>query len=57
MKKCIFCGRGKKEGINVMEAFICTPCEKELIEAPVAGDKYKYYIIKLKKAWTSTHSC
>ncbi len=57
MEKCIFCSKEKKEGINLLEAFICSPCERELINAPVAGDRYKYYLAKLKQVWQSNLSC
>ena len=48
---CIICGQQKVEGIVIVDQFICSGCEQEMVHAEVGDAKYPYYIHQLKRLW------
>jgi hypothetical protein len=49
---CVVCEQTKPLGIHLYTAFICTECERELIETDAADPRYKYFLQRLKKITT-----
>ena len=50
-KKCIFCKTSKKTGLNVLMAFICLDCEREITSLSVGDPKYCNYMKEIKRFW------
>lgn len=46
---CIICEEMKHDGYHLYTQFICTDCEKDIIQTETADPKYQFYIKKLKK--------
>ncbi|WP_462410016.1 sigma factor G inhibitor Gin [Neobacillus sp. Marseille-QA0830] len=46
---CVICEIQKPKGIHLYTSFICTDCEKDLIQTNTNDPKYKYFLQKLKK--------
>ncbi|WP_251554291.1 sigma factor G inhibitor Gin [Neobacillus muris] len=46
---CVICEIQKPKGIHLYTSFICTDCEKDLIQTNTSDPKYKYFLQKLKK--------
>ena len=49
---CVICEDLKPKGIHLYTSFICTDCEKDLIQTETHDPKYKYYLKQLKKITT-----
>ena len=49
---CVICENLKPKGIHLYTSFICTDCEKDLIQTETYDPKYKYYLKQLKKITT-----
>jgi len=49
---CVICGGLKRQGIHLYTSFICTDCERDLIQTDTTDPKYKFYLQKLKKVTT-----
>ncbi|KYD00947.1 sigma factor G inhibitor Gin [Heyndrickxia sporothermodurans] len=45
---CIVCEQPKTLGIHLFASFICSDCEKDIIQTDTNDPKYKYYINQLK---------
>lgn len=45
---CIICDQPKNRGIHLYTSFICSDCEKDIIQTDTNNPKYKYYIKQLK---------
>jgi len=45
---CIICSEQKREGIYLYTSFICTECEREIVQTETNEPGYKYYVEKLK---------
>jgi hypothetical protein len=50
-KKCFFCKTGKKSGLNVLTAFICLDCEREIAALSLDDLKYRSYMRDIKRFW------
>jgi hypothetical protein len=50
---CIICEKKKTTGIHLLESFICSDCEKEMISISASHSDYSYYVQKLKKIKSS----
>lgn len=48
-ESCVICEQIKPKGIHLYTMFICTECEKELIQTETSNPKYKYFLQQLKK--------
>lgn len=46
---CMICDELKENGVQIHHHFICTHCEKEMINLQVHTDLYSYFVQKLKK--------
>jgi hypothetical protein len=46
---CVICEQIKKEGIHLYTTFICTDCEKDIIQTETDDPKYQFYLQQLKK--------
>ena len=46
---CIVCESEKVIGIHLYTEFICTDCEKDMINTSTDDPKYHYYLKQLKK--------
>lgn len=46
---CIICEETKYEGYHLYTKFICTDCEKDMLQTETDDPKYHFYIKKLKK--------
>jgi hypothetical protein len=49
---CIICEEMKYKGIHLYTRFICTDCEKDILQTETDDPKYHYYLKKLKKITT-----
>jgi len=53
LPRCIMCGQvpqgGIRGGIRIKKAFICTPCEQQLIHSDVGSIKYQILLEKIKQ--------
>ena len=49
MKRCHICEEEKVEGIYLLVSFICTDCEKEMLNTAPEDEKYQYYVERLKR--------
>ncbi|BFH10383.1 hypothetical protein J6TS7_65970 [Paenibacillus dendritiformis] len=48
---CIICGEASEDGIVVVNQFICTSCEQEMVKTDVQDRKYPFFIHRLKRLW------
>ncbi len=48
--QCQFCSRRGEKGVRVWGVHMCCNCQDELLEAPVGGERYLYYLRILKEA-------
>lgn len=48
-ESCVICEQIKPKGIHLCALFICTECERELIQTETNHPKYKYFLKQLKK--------
>ncbi|WP_078378412.1 sigma factor G inhibitor Gin [Sutcliffiella halmapala] len=46
---CIICEEKKEMGIHLYTEFICTDCEKDMLQTDAEDPKYKFYLQQLKK--------
>lgn len=51
-ESCVICEQIKPKGIHLYTSFICTDCEKDMIQTETNDPKYKYFLQKLKKITT-----
>lgn len=51
VNRCIFCDELHMEGIHLRGKFICSKCEKELLEIQVDEPEYDVYKEGLKVIW------
>jgi hypothetical protein len=49
---CVICEQMKPKGIHLYTSFICTDCEKDLIQTEISNPKYKYFLKQLRKITT-----
>lgn len=49
---CVVCEEMKPKGIHLYTAFICTDCERDLIQTDTNDPRYKYFLKQLKKITT-----
>ncbi|SDI11192.1 Inhibitor of sigma-G Gin [Alteribacillus persepolensis] len=48
-ERCVLCDQEKKEGIHILEAFLCKECERELVKLEPEHPTYAEKIKKLRK--------
>ncbi|WP_350343702.1 sigma factor G inhibitor Gin [Proteinivorax tanatarense] len=48
---CILCSCQTKQGIKILESFICTKCVDLVSKAEVENPNYKDILFKMKKIW------
>lgn len=53
---CIVCFKQKELGIRIFQQFMCTDCEREIVQTDVQDAKYPYYIDRMKQIWLSAIS-
>ncbi|KEO81451.1 inhibitor of sigma-G Gin [Tumebacillus flagellatus] len=53
---CIVCSQQKDLGIRIFQSFLCTECEREIVQTDVLDEKYPYYIDRMKQIWMSAIS-
>lgn len=46
--KCVICEEKKENGIQVIQAFICDECEKEIVTTETNAPSYNTFVEKLK---------
>ncbi len=51
-EQCIVCHIEKTVGIHLYTSFICTECEKEMVQTETNDPVYKTFIQRLKKVNT-----
>ena len=49
--RCMICGQEKTEGIVIVDQFICSGCEQEMVHTEVNDAKYPFFIHQLKRLW------
>ncbi|MBD8071041.1 sigma factor G inhibitor Gin [Bacillus sp. PS06] len=49
---CVICEEQKQRGIHLYTKFICTDCEKDMIQTETNDPKYLYYLKKLRSVTT-----
>jgi uncharacterized protein (DUF983 family) len=47
-EKCIVCDEMKLVGIHLFSSFVCSDCEKDMVNTDTSDPKYKYYVDRLK---------
>ncbi|QQZ09473.1 sigma factor G inhibitor Gin [Heyndrickxia vini] len=47
-ENCIICEQPKILGIHLYTSFICSDCEKDIVQTDTNDPKYEYYINQLK---------
>ncbi|GEL78283.1 sigma factor G inhibitor Gin [Tenuibacillus multivorans] len=50
MKQCKICEEWKTEGIYLFISFICSNCEKEILETDPTDERYQYYVDRLRRS-------
>jgi len=50
-KRCLFCKTGQKTGLNLLTAFICLDCEREISALSPDDLKYRSYMKEIKRFW------
>ncbi|NMB40437.1 MAG: sigma factor G inhibitor Gin [Firmicutes bacterium] len=50
-KNCIFCKAPKKNGFNVLTAFICLDCEEKIASLSFDDPQYCNYVREIKRFW------
>ncbi len=45
---CKICDVPKRSGLHLMHAFICSDCEKEILQTSPEEERYQYYVDRLK---------
>lgn len=48
---CIVCNQEKDEGIRIIDGFICTTCEIEMVQTDAQDEKYPFFIHQLRRIW------
>ncbi|WP_062350044.1 sigma factor G inhibitor Gin [Bacillus kwashiorkori] len=48
---CIICEGEKNIGYHLYHSFICSDCEKAMINTDVSDPSYQYYLKQLKKIY------
>lgn len=48
---CIVCSEEKEFGIRIFNQFLCTECEREIVQTDVQDEKYAFYIDRMKQIW------
>lgn len=48
LSKCVICEEKKENGIQVIHAFICEACEKEIVTTETNAPMYNTFVEKLK---------
>jgi hypothetical protein len=48
VKSCQICNEMKVKGITLYTTFICSECEKEMIQTEPGDEKYQFFIEKLR---------
>jgi len=48
---CIVCGQEQKEGIMIVNAFICESCESEIVRTEVEDERYPHFVMQMRKLW------
>lgn len=48
-ESCVICEQNKQLGIHLYTSFICTECEKMMIQTDTSDPNYKFYVDKLRK--------
>jgi hypothetical protein len=46
---CIVCGQPKEKGIHIVNEFICTDCEMEMVHTRVEDERYTFFIHRLRQ--------
>lgn len=50
-QSCIICREAKANGIVIVDQFICSDCEQEMVHTEVEDAKYPFFIHQLKRLW------
>lgn len=48
ISKCVICEEKKENGIQIIQAFICDECEKEIVMTETDAPMYNTFVEKLK---------
>lgn len=48
---CIICERERKEGIMIVNAFVCEICESEMVKTEVEDERYPFFVNRMRKLW------
>ncbi|ADU28320.1 sigma factor G inhibitor Gin [Evansella cellulosilytica] len=49
LKECLICEEEKGKGIHLLNYFICTECEHDIVTSDTDNSSYRYYLNRLKK--------
>lgn len=53
MNQCKICEEKKREGIYILVSFICSDCEKEILNTNPEDERYQYFVDRLKRTHTA----
>lgn len=51
LQKCVICGQNHHEGVRLFHAFICDPCEQEIVQTDVHEERYRFFIRRMRSVW------
>ncbi|WP_166245765.1 sigma factor G inhibitor Gin [Paenibacillus turpanensis] len=51
LQPCIICGQVHSEGIMIIDQFICSACESEMVRTDVMDAKYPFFIRQMRQLW------
>ncbi|MFB5190511.1 sigma factor G inhibitor Gin [Alicyclobacillus fastidiosus] len=53
ISSCIICHQGKDQGIRICGQFICSDCERDIVNSDVRDEHYQHYVNEMKRIWLS----
>ena len=48
-ERCIICQVSSAEGITILDSFLCTDCEQEIVRTEVDDTRYTMFVSKLRE--------
>jgi hypothetical protein len=50
-KTCLACGADDCAGLRLLQRFLCTECERQLVQTDVDAPQYEDWVRMIKKIW------
>ena len=55
-RTCMVCGQPKEDGIRIVNEFICSSCESEMVNTKVEDERYPFFVRQLRQLWVRFHA-